>query len=183
VPVSAVKLQAEDVAKKGEGFVLKANPEIRLDSRAHKMSKARGNVINPTVVVQEYGADSLRLYEMFMGPLEATKPWSMAGVNGVRGFLDRAWRMVVNDRVETLELNAAVTEDTATPDQLRVLHKTIKGVTEDIESLSFNTAIAKMMEFTNFFTKADSGHWRCCARSYCCCRRSRRISLKSYGDF
>ena len=92
--------------KQGEGFVLKADPTIRLDSRAYKMSKSRGNVVNPDAVVTEYGADSLRLYEMFMGPLEATKPWSMEGVNGVRGFLDRVWRMIVNERSETLELNA-----------------------------------------------------------------------------
>ncbi len=67
-----------------------------IESRAHKMSKSRGNVVNPDEVVREYGADSLRLYEMFMGPLEATKPWSMAGVSGVRNFLDRVWRMIVD---------------------------------------------------------------------------------------
>ena len=72
------------------------------------MSKSRGNVVNPDEIVKEYGADSLRLYEMFMGPLEATKPWSMQGVRGVRGFLDRAWRMIVDDRAETLACNASV---------------------------------------------------------------------------
>ncbi len=72
------------------------------------MSKSRGNVINPDEVVDEYGADSLRLYEMFMGPLEATKPWSMRGVEGVYRFLSRVWRLVVDDRAEELELNAAV---------------------------------------------------------------------------
>jgi len=155
VTITAVKLQPEDVEKKGEGFVLKSDSTIRVDSRAHKMSKARGNVINPDDIVRDYGADSLRLYEMFMGPLEATKPWSTTGVNGVRGFLDRVWRMIVNDRAEQIELNAAIQDIPPTPEQLRVLHKTIKGVTEDICNLAFNTAIAKMMEFTNFFTKAD----------------------------
>ena len=82
-----VKLEEDQVVKKGDGFVLAADrPEIRIDARAHKMSKARGNVINPdVVVVEEYGADSLRLYEMFMGPLEAVKPWSMKGVEGSIG--------------------------------------------------------------------------------------------------
>ncbi|HVC97995.1 MAG TPA: class I tRNA ligase family protein, partial [Pirellulales bacterium] len=124
-------------------------------ARAHKMSKSRGNVINPDQVVAEYGADSLRLFEMFMGPLEATKPWSTEGVNGVRGFLDRVWRMIVNERAETVELNAAVKAVEPTAEQNRVLHRTIREVTRDIEKLSFNTAIAKMMECTNFFFKAD----------------------------
>ena len=81
--VVAVKLSDDQVVKKGEGFVLATDPEIRIEARAHKMSKARGNVINPDTIVAEYGADSLRLYEMFMGPLEAVKPWSMKGVEGL----------------------------------------------------------------------------------------------------
>ncbi|MEX0712849.1 MAG: class I tRNA ligase family protein, partial [Pirellulales bacterium] len=117
--------------------------------------KSRGNVVNPDSVVAEYGADSLRLYEMFMGPLEATKPWSMEGVSGVRGFLDRVWRMITTERSETMELNAAVRDLACTAQQARILHKTIQGVTHDIEKLSFNTAIAKMMEFTNFFLKEE----------------------------
>ncbi len=118
------------------------------------MSKSRGNVINPDSVVKDYGADSLRLYEMFMGPLPATKPWSMAGVSGVRGFLDRAWRLIVDDRVEeSLAMSATVQEVEPTEEQARTLHKTIKKVTSDIERMEFNTAIARMMEFTNFFTK------------------------------
>jgi leucyl-tRNA synthetase len=106
--------------------------------------------------VKEYGADSLRLYEMFMGPLEATKPWSTTGVNGVRGFLDRAWRMIVSDRSEQMELNPAVKKVPLTDEQNRVLHKTIAAVTKDTDNLSFNTAIARMMEFTNFFTKEET---------------------------
>src|SRR5205085_4454585 len=96
------------VEKKGDSFVLKDSPEIRVDARAFKMSKSRGNVINPDQVVDEYGADSLRLYEMFMGPLEATKPWSMRGVEGVFRFLNRVWRLVIDDRTEKLQLHAAV---------------------------------------------------------------------------
>ncbi len=153
--VQAVRVMPEMAEKQGEGFVLKADPSIRLESRAHKMSKSRGNVVNPDAVVREYGADSLRLYEMFMGPLEATKPWSMEGVNGVRGFLDRVWRMITQERSETLELNPAVADVDPTPDQNRMIHKTIHSVTQDLERMAFNTSIAKMMEFTNFFTKCD----------------------------
>lgn len=153
--VQQVRVSPADAQKHGEAFVLAADPSVRLESRAYKMSKSRGNVVSPNAVVAEYGADSLRLYEMFMGPLEATKPWSMEGVNGVRGFLDRAWRMIINDRAEPLELNAAVHDAAPTIEQTRVLHRTIQGVTQDIERLAFNTAIAKLMEFTNYFTKAD----------------------------
>jgi leucyl-tRNA synthetase len=152
----AVKLSPEQVEKQGETFVLKADPTVKVESRSYKMSKARGNVVNPDAVVAEYGADSLRLYEMFMGPLEAVKPWSMHGVEGVRGFLDRAWRMVVDDRAEDVRLNAAVQDCEPTAEQNRVLHKTIQAVTRDCEQLSFNTAIARMMEFTNYFLRAET---------------------------
>jgi leucyl-tRNA synthetase len=154
-PVEAVKLPAEQVEKQGEAFVLKANPRIRIDARAYKMSKSRGNVVNPDQVVRDFGADSLRLYEMFMGPLEAVKPWSMDGVSGVRGFLDRVWRMTVDERADEMQLHAAVADVPLTPEQNRVLHKTIKAVTQDCQTLSFNTAIARMMECTNHFFKAD----------------------------
>ncbi|MBC20563.1 MAG: leucine--tRNA ligase [Planctomycetaceae bacterium] len=143
----------EDAEKKGEYFVLRSDQSIRLESRAHKMSKSRGNVVNPDEVVREYGADALRLYEMFMGPLVATKPWSMEGVSGVRGFLDRVWRMIVDERSESLVLNASVCDRDLSEGQARMLHKTIKVVTHDFETLSFNTAIARLMEFTNFFIK------------------------------
>ncbi len=152
--VSVVSLQDADLDKVGETFVLKSNSEIRVDSRAFKMSKSRGNVVNPDDIVQQYGADSLRLYEMFMGPLEATKPWAMTGVGGVRNFLDRVWRMIVDDKADELRLSAAIMEEQCDESQLRMLHQTIKKVTEDTDAMSFNTAIARMMEFTNFFTRA-----------------------------
>ena len=151
-----VVLDPDLVEKKGDAFVLKDRPEIIVDSRAHKMSKSRGNVINPDVVVDEFGADSLRLYEMFMGPLEAVKPWSMKGVEGVARFLGRVWRMIVDEQHETENrLSPAVKDVAATPAQLRVLHRTIKAVTRDIESLGFNTAISRMMEFVNEFLSQD----------------------------
>jgi leucyl-tRNA synthetase len=150
-----MKVAAEHVEKQGEHFVLRDAPKIRVESRAHKMSKSRGNVVNPDQVVRDFGADSLRLYEMFMGPLEATKPWSTTGVGGVRGFLDRCWRLVVDEKADGITLAPQVCEDAPTDEQLRELHRTIHKVTKDIESLSFNTAIAKMMEFVNFATPLE----------------------------
>ncbi|MGW8256423.1 MAG: leucine--tRNA ligase, partial [Thermoguttaceae bacterium] len=139
-----------------EPFHKLVNQGMILGENNEKMSKSRGNVVNPDEVVKEYGADALRLYEMFMGPLEAVKPWSMEGVSGVRNFLDRAWRMIVDDRTETMRVNPAVQNISPTAEQNRMIHKTIKAVTNDVEQMSFNTAIARMMEFTNFFLKEDS---------------------------
>jgi leucyl-tRNA synthetase len=154
-PVSAIKLTEDQVVKKGEGFVLASAPEVRIDARAHKMSKSRGNVINPDSVVAEYGADSLRLYEMFMGPLEAVKPWSMKGVEGVSRFLGRAWRMIVDPEVEDLHLDRKVQDVEPTADQAKLIARTVAAVTEDIEGLRFNTAISRLMEFVNAFTSAE----------------------------
>ncbi len=154
-PVATVSVPECDVVKRGDTFVLIADESVRIESRAHKMSKARGNVVNPDVVVKEYGADSLRLYEMFMGPLEATKPWSMAGVSGVRNFLDRVWRMMVDFRSDDTVLLESVRQVDPTAEQSRVLHRTIAAVTRDTAAMSFNTAIARMMEFVNFFTKEE----------------------------
>jgi len=155
VEYRVVRLKEKDVEKRGDAYFVK-NTNARVESRAYKMSKSRGNVVNPDQVVADYGADSLRLYEMFLGPLEAVKPWSMDGVNGVRGFLDRFWRMIVDERAESMRLHPAVREVGPTRGQDRVVHKTIQAVTRDIEQLSFNTAIARMMEATNFFLKEDS---------------------------
>jgi leucyl-tRNA synthetase len=150
-----VRLPAEQVEKQGEHFVLRDLPKIRVESRAYKMSKSRGNVVNPDQVVKDFGADALRLYEMFMGPLEATKPWSTTGVGGVRGFLDRCWRLVVDERADELSLASQVCDDPPTDAQLRELHRMIDKVTKDIPALSFNTAIARMMEFVNFCTPLE----------------------------
>ncbi|XZE52509.1 leucine--tRNA ligase [Planctomycetaceae bacterium SH139] len=151
--LQANRVEEGEVEKVGDHFVLKSDPQIRIDARTFKMSKSRGNVVNPDSIVRDYGADSLRLYEMFMGPLEATKPWNMAGVGGVRNFLDRVWRMIVDSKAEELKLSSAVVDQPPSEEANRVLHRTIRALTEDTESLSFNTAIARMMEFVNFFTR------------------------------
>ncbi len=150
-----VRLNEDEVEKQGDAFVLKSDPTIRVDARAYKMSKSRGNVINPDKVVDEYGADAMRLYEMFMGPLEATKPWSMRGVEGVYRFLSRVWRLIVDERAETVRLDPAVCEEPPDRETLRRLHLTIKKVTENVEEMRFNTAIAAMMEFANHLSKLE----------------------------
>ncbi len=147
-----VKLSDEEVEKKGDGFVLKGT-DIRVDARAHKMSKSRGNVINPDSVIEQYGADSLRLYEMFMGPLEQVKPWSTKGVEGVNRFLNRAWRLIIDE--ETGELRSELSEVSPSKKQLKSLHEAIKKVTEDIEELRFNTAISALMIFVN-----EANQWK-----------------------
>ncbi len=116
------------------------------------MSKSRGNVVNPDDIVAEYGADSMRLFEMFMGPLIDTKPWSTRGVEGVHRFLNRVWRMLVGPDGK---LHPAVREGTCPPDRERLLHQTIRKVTEDVDALAFNTAISQMMIFVNEFLNAE----------------------------
>lgn len=145
------KLSEKDISKTGDHFTLLESPEIQVDARSFKMSKSRGNVINPDDIVEQYGADSLRLYEMFMGPLEQMKPWSMKGVEGVHRFLNRVWRLMLSD--ETGRLLDVVVDRQATADELRVLHATIKKVGEDIENIRFNTAISAMMSFVNEATR------------------------------
>jgi leucyl-tRNA synthetase len=136
-----------------EPFNRLVNQGMILGENGEKMSKSRGNVVNPEKVVEQRGADSLRLYEMFMGPLEQVKPWQTSGVEGVYRFLNRVWRMIVDDRAEVLQLDPAVQPADPTPEQLKMLHRTIKAVTDDIERLAFNTAISRMMEFTNFMSE------------------------------
>jgi leucyl-tRNA synthetase len=150
--VHPVRLEAELALKKGEGFVLAEDESVRIEARAHKMSKARGNVVNPDTVVDEYGADSLRLYEMFMGPLEAVKPWSMKDVQGVHRFLARAWRMIVDEKAEEVALDSRVHDVAPTREQARLVARTVAAVSDDIEAMRFNTAISRLMEFTNAFT-------------------------------
>jgi leucyl-tRNA synthetase len=134
-----------------EPFKKLVNQGMILGEDGQKMSKSRGNVINPDKVVAAYGADSMRLYEMFMGPLEAIKPWSMRSVEGVYRFLQRTWRMIVDEN--TGELVEAIKDTDADQTTLRLLHQTIKKVGDDIETFGFNTAISQMMIFINHLGK------------------------------
>ncbi len=139
-----------------EPFQKLVNQGIILGSDGQKMSKSRGNVVSPEHVIEQYGADSLRLYEMFVGPLEQMKPWSMKGVEGVYRFLARVWRLAFKEDQEGhWDVSSELKDIPMTSGQLRIVHGTIKKVTSDIESLSFNTAISQMMIFTNEFTSAS----------------------------
>ena len=151
-----------------EPFYKLVNQGLILGEDGQKMSKSRGNSVNPDDILVEFGSDAFRLYEMFMGPLEMVKPWNTKGVEGVYRFLGRVWRMFIDEKSEQefeqqltvnpergpellagLKLNDAVGHSDATPEQLKVLHTCIKKVTEDMEHLRFNTAISAMMVFTN----------------------------------
>lgn len=132
----------------GQWFV----DEVPVDQQIEKMSKSRFNVVNPDQVIELYGADATRLYEMFMGPLDVAKPWQMAGVAGVSRFLHRVWRLVVDDQEE---LSRQVCSIAPSADIECLLHKTVGSVGEDIEAMRFNTAIAKLMELTNALVALD----------------------------
>ncbi len=120
-----------------------------------KMSKSRGNVINPDDMINQYGADSVRLFEMFMGPLEATKPWSNEGIAGIHRFLSRVWRLIIDQ--ETGEINKKIVDESPTDETNKLLHTTIKKLTNDIEDgdMKFNTSIAQMMIFINELYKIE----------------------------
>jgi leucyl-tRNA synthetase len=142
--------------KTKEPFQKLVNQGMILGEDGRKMSKSFGNVVNPDDVIADFGADSLRLYEMFMGPLEQVKPWQMKGVEGVYRFLARVWRLVMEeDKDGNWSLSSKLAEIEPDKKQLKVLHETIRKVTGDIESLAFNTAIAQMMVLTNELTGAD----------------------------
>jgi leucyl-tRNA synthetase len=142
---------------KPEPFQRLVNQGIILGEDNRKMSKRWGNVIDPLDVIAEYGADAFRCYEMFMGPLEQMKPWSMKGVEGLSRFLARVWRLLMDEnQAGEWELSPRVQDVAPEKSQRKILHATIKKVTEDIESLSFNTAISQMMVFVNAFIKAPS---------------------------
>ena len=153
-----------------EPFFKLVNQGLIVGEDGQKMSKSRGNVVNPDDVLGEYGADAFRLYEMFMGPLEMVKPWNTKGVEGVYRFLGRVWRLFVDEQSETefeqaetlttkaqsreallnlIKLDSAVKDVAATPAQLKTLHTCIKKVTEDLDGMRFNTAISAMMVFVN----------------------------------
>ena len=158
-----------------EPFFKLVNQGLILGEDGQKMSKSRGNVVNPDDVLAEYGADAFRLYEMFMGPLQDTKPWNTQGVEGVYRFLGRVWRLFVDEKAETdyeqastvagsasgvsaeesarlldlIRLSPLIRDEAPTPAQLKLLHECLRKVTQDLEHLQFNTAISAMMVFIN----------------------------------
>ena len=134
-----------------EPFQKLFNQGMILGEGNEKMSKSKGNVVNPDDIVKSHGADSLRLYEMFMGPLDSSKPWSTNGLDGSRRFLDRIWRLLVD---EDGKLSAKVT-DTSSDNMEKAYHQTVKKVTEDFEAMHYNTAISQMMVFINEGYKAE----------------------------
>ena len=137
----------EDAERKGNKWFVKGT-DIPLNVQVEKMSKSKLNVVNPDDIARDFGADSLRLYEMFMGPIEAEKPWQTEGISGVNRFLKRIWTLFDTGRI----LKPSETEDISLT---KLIHKTIKGVQEDMERMSFNTAISKMMEFVNTLYKTE----------------------------
>ncbi|MEK3881656.1 leucine--tRNA ligase [Paenibacillus sp. PL2-23] len=136
-----------------EPFHKLVNQGMILGTNNEKMSKSRGNVINPDDIVNEFGADTLRMYEMFMGPLEATKPWNTNGVEGTYRFLSRVWRLFVN---EDGTLSAKIGDGETTDAFKRVWHRSIKKISDDYENLRFNTVISQLMIFVNEAYKTDS---------------------------
>jgi leucyl-tRNA synthetase len=140
----------DKVEPKGDKFFSTETGEELIEFPA-KMSKSLKNVVNPDDVIAEYGADAMRLYEMFMGPLEQTKPWQTSGVEGVYRFLHKAWKLVIG---QDGELHESLTDKPISKELNRVLHQCIKKVTEDLENMRYNTAISAMMVFANEFTKA-----------------------------
>jgi leucyl-tRNA synthetase len=142
---------------KPEPFQRLVNQGIILGEDNQKMSKSRGNIVNPDDVIDQYGADAFRCYEMFMGPLEQMKPWSMRGVEGVARFLARVWRLFMTEnQAGEWKLSARLKDVDPDKAEQKIMHSTIKKVTEDIESFSFNTAISQMMIFVNAFTNAET---------------------------
>jgi leucyl-tRNA synthetase len=132
---------------KNAEFICEYDGTFKVSREVEKMSKSKYNVVNPDDICEEYGADSLRLFEMFLGPLEQAKPWNTAGISGVFGFLKKLWKLYVGAEGES-----KVTDATPTKDNLKSLHKTIKKVEEDIENFSFNTSVSTFMICVNELT-------------------------------
>ena len=138
-------LHAKPIFETGDKFIVGREVE--------KMSKSKYNVVTPDIICEQYGADTLRLYEMFLGPLEQAKPWNTAGITGVSGFLKKLWRLYFD---ENTGLN--ISEEEPTPEMYKSLHKTIKKVTEDIENFSFNTSVSQFMICVNELAQLKCNH-------------------------
>lgn len=142
--VDAFKKWRKDVID--SEFILNENGKFKVSREVEKMSKSKYNVVNPDDICDQYGADTLRLYEMFLGPLEQAKPWNTAGITGVYGFMKKLWKLFHSDN------GFNVSDEKASPDSMKTLHKTIKKVSEDIEDFSFNTSVSSFMIAVNELT-------------------------------
>jgi leucyl-tRNA synthetase len=142
------RVDETEVEKSGEGYVLKSDPKIRVDARSFKMSKSRGNVVNPDEIVKDYGADTFRLYEMYLGPLEQQKPWNTRDIVGMSRFLSSVHRNLIGE--EPAGGASSRIKSVSIPEVLdRMMHRTIKKVADDIVALRFNTAIAELIKLNN----------------------------------
>ncbi len=147
----------------GEGKAHDAGTGEELGEETEKMSKSRGNAISVDVPIQRYGSDAVRLYEMYMGPLESAKPWSMQGLEEISRFLDRSWRMIVDESADPTKANPRLASKEEIPgeEQLRLLHRTISSVTKAMGELRFDDAIRSLMEFADYFMAQDLRHPAC----------------------
>ena len=146
---------AEDVENRHGKYFVKTTGDA-IETQIEKMSKSKMNVVNPDDVIDQYGADAMRLYELFMGPLDQVKPWNMAGVEGVSRFLARVWRLVIDERAGGFQGRLVDAPGNSEPVLWQLLHKTIKKVTEHTEGMYFNTAISQMMIFVNEATNSKT---------------------------
>jgi leucyl-tRNA synthetase len=146
------RLKNEDFQYKDSDFYTEDSNPFYVSREVEKMSKSKYNVVNPDDICNDYGADTLRLYEMFLGPLEQAKPWNTAGITGVSGFLKKLWRLYFDDN------GLIVTNDEPTAEMYKSLHKTIKKVTEDIENFSFNTSVSQFMICVNELAQMKCNH-------------------------
>jgi len=135
-------------------FITEDDGSFKVSREVEKMSKSKYNVVNPDDICEQYGADSLRMYEMFLGPLEQAKPWNTAGITGVHSFLKKLWKLYHNGAGESF----LVSDDAATKDSLKILHKTIKKVEEDVENFSFNTSVSTFMIAVNELSSQKCNH-------------------------
>ena len=148
------RVDEADVEKVGAGYRLRSDPAVKVTAESFKMSKSRGNVVNPDAIVRDYGADAFRLYEMYMGPLEAQKPWSTRDIVGMSRFLAGVYRNLVGD--DETGKTVTITSEPVPEALDRQLHRTIKKVGDDIAALRFNTAIAELIKLNNAITGAAS---------------------------
>jgi len=150
------KYHTDDEVEQRDGTWYVKGTQTVVETKLDKMSKSRYNVVNPDDMAAEYGADAMRMYELFMGPLEDGVEWKTDGVAGTRRFLDRAWRLLVDPETDTLTSKVSTDASTANKDLERALHVAIKHVTQAVTDLRFNTAISKMMELVNVATGAPA---------------------------